>query len=321
MSDSTALVLSDSRVLQQICGANDQNIRYLESLFDAHVLVRGNEVLLDSPDHTEQQIFLSLMEELEAYTRRGHLPDHSLITALHESLRGDDEAPVSALRDVSIDVPLGGRRVFPRTSRQARALQALDRYELNLFIGPAGTGKTFLAVAHALREVLSKRKRKLVLTRPVVEAGESLGFLPGDLTQKVSPYLRPLYDAIESLVPYEVVKRMEEQRIIEIAPLAYMRGRSLTDAYVILDEAQNTTREQMKMFLTRLGERTHAVVTGDITQIDLPRRVPSGLVHAVQVLEAVQEIGRTHFTREDVVRSQLVRRIIKAYDEYDDAQK
>jgi phosphate starvation-inducible PhoH-like protein len=167
-----------------------------------------------------------------------------------------------------------------------------------------------------LREVLAKKKRRLVLTRPVVEAGENLGFLPGDLTQKISPYLRPLYDAIEALLPFDVIRRLEEQNIIEIAPLAYMRGRSLRDSYVILDEAQNTTREQMKMFLTRLGENSQAVVTGDITQIDLPKRSSSGLIHILDVLRYVEGIGITYLTWEDVVRSALVRKIIQAYDEY-----
>jgi phosphate starvation-inducible PhoH-like protein len=200
--------------------------------------------------------------------------------------------------------------------RQARLMEHLDTTTLNFFVGPAGTGKTFIAVAHALREILAKRKRKLVLTRPVVEAGESLGYLPGDLTQKISPYLRPLYDAIEALVPFEITRRLEEQNVIEIAPLAYMRGRSLRDSYVILDEAQNTTREQMKMFLTRLGENTQAVVTGDITQVDLPRRHGSGLVHALQILQDVEDVAISYLNHEDVVRSQLVQRIIQAYDDH-----
>jgi phosphate starvation-inducible PhoH-like protein len=193
-------------------------------------------------------------------------------------------------------------------------MAGLDARDVSFCTGPAGTGKTYLAVAHGLREVLSRKKRKLVLTRPVVEAGESLGFLPGDLAQKLSPYLRPLYDAMESLIPVETIQRMEENRIIEIAPLAYMRGRSLKDCYIILDEAQNTTRAQMKMFLTRIGEGSSAVISGDTTQIDLPRRTDSGLLEAVEVLGRVSEIHFSSFTEEDVVRHALVRKIIRAYD-------
>jgi phosphate starvation-inducible PhoH-like protein len=181
-------------------------------------------------------------------------------------------------------------------------------------VGPAGTGKTYLAVAEALRLVLSKKVRKLVLTRPVVEAGENLGFLPGDLTQKINPYLRPLYDAMESLIPFELLRRMEETRAIEIAPLAYMRGRSLNDCMVILDEAQNTTKEQMKMFLTRMGEGARMVVTGDVTQIDLPRRFDSGLLHAVRILSGVEGIFFSFLHTADVVRNPLIKKIIQAYD-------
>ena len=181
-------------------------------------------------------------------------------------------------------------------------------------IGPAGTGKTYLAVAWALKELLTKSRRKLIITRPVVEAGESLGFLPGDLAQKISPYLRPLYDAMEALVPYEVIRRLEENRSIEIAPLAYMRGRSLANCVVILDEAQNTTKEQMKMFLTRLGENSRAIVTGDITQVDLPRKSESGLAHAIGLLGSVEEILICRLDSRDVVRSELVRKIITAYE-------
>ncbi|MCG8478391.1 MAG: PhoH family protein [Spirochaetales bacterium] len=316
MSDSTALVLSDGDVLQQICGVNDENLRILEQLFQAPILVRGNELLLDSENLRQKQLFVSLMSELEVHSRRGQAPSRGLIRALHSDLSSEDGRSLDALRRWSITIPVAGTKIFPRSVRQAKLLEDLTHRDLTFFVGPAGTGKTFLAVAHALQEVLSKRKHKLVLTRPVVEAGESLGYLPGDLTQKIAPYLRPLYDAIQALLPYETIHRLEEQNVIEVAPLAYMRGRSLRDSYVILDEAQNTTREQMKMFLTRLGENSRAVVTGDITQIDLPSRAKSGLIHAVRVLEHAHEIGITYLTHEDVVRSPLVQRIIQAYDDY-----
>jgi phosphate starvation-inducible PhoH-like protein len=197
-------------------------------------------------------------------------------------------------------------------------LRAIETRELVFGIGPAGTGKTYLAVAQALKAVLGRVKRKLILTRPVVEAGESLGYLPGDLEQKINPYLRPLYDAMESIISIEAIRRMEENRTIEIAPLAYMRGRTLSDCFVILDEAQNTTKEQMKMFLTRIGEGSKAVVTGDITQIDLPRKDSSGLLNVIRLLKSIQELEFVFLGEQDVVRNPLVRKIVKAY-ENDDA--
>ncbi|HET7839834.1 MAG TPA: PhoH family protein, partial [Rectinemataceae bacterium] len=240
-----------------------------------------------------------------------------LIIALHGDLTpeggisgrcGDD------FLDSCVQIPGGFGKIFPRSKSQALYLKGLATHDLTFSVCPAGTGKTFLAMAFALRELLTKAKRKLILTRPVVEAGESLGFLPGDLVAKISPYLRPLYDAMETLVPFEVVRRLEESRAIEIAPLAYMRGRSLANCMVILDEAQNTTKEQMKMFLTRLGENSRAIVTGDITQIDLPRKGESGLVHSLQVLGGVDDIFVSRLDARDVVRSPLVRKIIEAYE-------
>lgn len=315
MSDSAALILSDSVILQKICGANDRNIRHLERLFAAPVLVRGNRIMLDSTDEEQQRRFVNLMSELQELSRDGREPDQGLIDAIHRDLTSDGGGSLELLRSVSVDIPVAGKRIFPRSPRQAMVLDSLERNSLSFLVGPAGTGKTYLAVAHALSELLAKRKRKLVLTRPVVEAGESLGFLPGDLTQKINPYLRPLYDAIESLLPHDLVRRLDEQNLIEIAPLAYMRGRSLSNCYIILDEAQNTTREQMKMFLTRIGEETRAVVNGDITQVDLPKHTRSGLVHAISILNGIEDIGITRLGREDVVRSALVRNIIRAYDE------
>jgi phosphate starvation-inducible protein PhoH and related proteins len=251
----------------------------------------------------------------------GLTPSPDLIIAIHADLtpEGDHGARLACadggdFLDSCLQIPGGYGKVFPRGKSQSLYLKGLATHDLNFAVGPAGTGKTYLAVAWALRELVTKSKRKLILTRPVVEAGESLGFLPGDLAQKISPYLRPLYDAMEALVPFETVRRLEDSRAIEIAPLAYMRGRSLSNCVVILDEAQNTTKEQMKMFLTRLGENTKAIVTGDVTQIDLPRKGESGLTHALQLLSRVDDIFVCRLDARDVVRSALVRRIVEAYE-------
>ena len=314
MPPPAAVALDNLNFLRELCGPNDGNLRTFERVLGFPVRSRGNELLLDCDDPQQQRRFAAMLEWLREQAAAGRAIDRFAIAAAHDAV---STAPPAAAAAAPLLIPGGGSRIYARGATQARYLAAIDRYEMVVAVGPAGTGKTFLAVAAALRAVIGREKRRLVLTRPVVEAGESLGFLPGDLAQKIDPYLRPLYDAMDALVPGETLRRLEETRAIEIAPLAYMRGRTLTDSYVILDEAQNTTREQMKMFLTRLGEGTRAVITGDITQIDLPRRHDSGLVHIMSVLSPVRDIRFVRLGREDVVRSELVRKIVQAYEDAD----
>jgi phosphate starvation-inducible PhoH-like protein len=309
-----AIVIEAGDILSEICGSNDENLMVLEDILSTRIFSRGNEFVLETEDGKTRAVFRKLVTELEGYVRGGRRPAADLIRAIHASIIEDDSENIRLLRDVAVNVPGGFTRIFPRGLSQARLIQTIRGSDMSFAIGPAGTGKTFLAVACALEEVVSKKKRKLILTRPVVEAGESLGFLPGDLTQKLDPYLRPLYDAMEALIPREMIARMQENGIIEISPLAYMRGRSLRNCVVILDEAQNTTREQMKMFLTRLGEDAKAVITGDITQIDLPGKKESGLVHAIKILKDIRAIDFVFFGAADVVRHPLVRKIIHAYE-------
>jgi len=317
---TVGIVLEKTSVLADLCGANDYNLRIIERLVGNRIFCRGNELFLDTEDPSSRELFRRLVQRLVEAMEEGLAPSPDLIIAVHADLTPEgvfssctDEGGGEFL-DSCLQIPGGTVKVFPRSKSQSLYLRGLATHDLAIAVGPAGTGKTYLAMAWALRELLSKSKRKLILTRPVVEAGESLGFLPGDLAQKISPYLRPLYDAMESLLPFEVVRRLEESRSIEIAPLAYMRGRNLSNCVVILDEAQNTTKEQMKMFLTRLGENTKAIITGDVTQIDLPRKGESGLVHALQLLSRVEEIFVCRLDSRDVVRSNLVRRIIEEYE-------
>ena len=220
----------------------------------------------------------------------------------------------ASMEEGAVIVPGAQKKLYPKTQNQADYVKLLRTHDMVFCTGPAGSGKTFLAVAEALRLVLSKEKKGIVLTRPVVEAGESLGFLPGDMEQKIGPYLRPLYDSMEFLLSKETVKKLIENDIIETAPLAYMRGRTINDSVIILDEAQNTTCEQMKMFLTRMGNGSKVFITGDVTQIDLPKRCKSGLVHAVELLSGIKEIGMIQMTGCDVVRNPLVKKIVEAYE-------
>jgi len=304
-------VLDNRDVLSGVCGANDGNLKVIEGSLGGRIATRGNEIRLEGADDNGVRRFKTLMDNLIALVQEGENPSPEYV----RSLVGSEASPGEpAEEEAIIHIPHGFGRVYPRSRNQAAYIRGMRKYDISFGIGPAGTGKTYLAVAQALSMVLSKKMRKLVLTRPVVEAGESLGFLPGDLAQKINPYLRPLYDAMESLVPYDIIRRLEETRSIEIAPLAYMRGRSLNDCMVILDEAQNTTREQMKMFLTRIGEGAQAVITGDITQIDLPRRSDSGLIDAISLLSGIEGLCFAYLHTVDVVRNPLVKKIIQAYE-------
>ena len=313
MGSSLTIVLDNHEKLAELCGVNDENLKTIEKHVGARVYTRGNELHLDSDNEEQQVLFRDLVDRIQKLQKENRSIEPSLINAVVDSIKNDDENDRELFDRKSIILP-GGTRVYPRSARQASYIDQMENSEITFGVGPAGTGKTYLAVAAALREVLSREKKRLIITRPVVEAGESLGFLPGDLAQKLNPYLKPIYDAMDRFLPYETISRMEESRMIEIAPLAYMRGRSLNDSFIILDEAQNTTRAQMKMFLTRIGEGSRAVITGDITQIDLPSGTKSGLIHAVKILKNIEGLSFTSFETRDVVRKRIVRDIIRAYD-------
>lgn len=314
MGKHLAVVLKNPERIQELFGANDGNLSVFEDLLGIRLYFQGNQVYLDSNDEDKRILFERILGELEDHISLGQIPGPDLIRAVYRTLNTDKDEGAELLKDTCVIIPGGLKKVFARSYRQALYLKAIETNDLVFSIGPAGTGKTYLAVAQALKSVLSRSRRKLILTRPVVEAGENLGFLPGDLEQKISPYLRPLYDAMEAFIPPEALRRLEENRIIEIAPLAYMRGRTLSECFIILDEAQNTSKEQMKMFLTRLGEGTQTVVTGDITQIDLPKRKLSGLLDVISILKPIREIEFVFLGEEDVVRNPLVRKIVRAYE-------
>lgn len=312
METGYTIVVGNHEALTDLCGVNDSNLGVIEEFLGAPVVTRGNELTIASSDPEICRKFQLVVDAVMSGSTCLHdCPD--LIHSVLDSLKTDD--PESYSR-IFIHIPQAIRRVYPKTVHQAEFIRALDTHELVLCLGPAGTGKTFLAVAYALKLVLTRQVRKIVVTRPVVEAGENLGFLPGDLEQKINPYLRPIRDAMEALLPADVLRKIEDSSLVEVAPLAYMRGRSLNNAVVLLDEAQNTTTEQMKMFLTRLGENSRAIITGDCTQVDLPRRCESGLVSATRILSDIPEIAILTLGTEDVVRNRLVQKIVQAYEQH-----
>ncbi len=303
-----ALGPSDNARLANLCGPLDENLRLLETRLDVHIRRRGGTFRVSGAQAESAE---DLLRELFALTKSDEVTPERVHLALRERESGPPPPDADA-SEHGVSVPRGGIRA--RGAHQRDYLDHIRTRDLTFGVGPAGTGKTYLAVACAVEALQSDRVRRLILVRPAVEAGERLGFLPGDMTQKVDPYLRPMYDALYEMMGFDRVARFMERNVIEVAPLAFMRGRSLNDSFIILDEAQNTTIEQMKMFLTRIGFGSKAVVTGDVTQTDLPAGRQSGLSHVVEVLRAVPGVAFTFFDAQDVVRHPLVQRIVQAYE-------
>ena len=320
---SITLEPNDARRLASLCGQFDENLRLIEQRLNVEIRSRDNFFAVYGDTQASQcaaDIIYNLYQETAHYSELSpeevhlHLRQQERETPMTQTAShlqaADNVENFSVIRTKKGNIK-------PRGLNQQRYVRSIQTHDINFGIGPAGTGKTYLAVACAVEALLRDEVERILLVRPAVEAGERLGFLPGDLAQKVDPYLRPLYDALHEMLGFETVAKLQERNVIEIAPLAYMRGRTLNGAYIILDESQNTTREQMKMFLTRIGFGSTAVITGDMSQIDLPRGVSSGLVHACEVLQHVEEISFTNFESRDVVRHPIVQSVVDAYDLYE----
>lgn len=310
----------DNRALANLCGQFDEHLRLIEQRLGVEIRNRGGAFqlmgdlsLIEAVGDILKQLYRDALNGETVTPERVHLSlQQAGVEQLQSALGSDDKGVTIRTRKVQIR---------PRGENQQKYVRSIRQHDINFGIGPAGTGKTYLAVACAVEALEREEVSRILLVRPAVEAGEKLGFLPGDLAQKVDPYLRPLYDALYEMIGFEKVAKLIERNVIEVAPLAYMRGRTLNGSFVILDESQNTTREQMKMFLTRIGFGSTAVITGDVTQVDLPKGTRSGLLHAIDVLKGVQGIGFTHFSAQDVVRHPLVQHIVKAYEAFEKKER
>src|SRR5213082_807138 len=301
--------------IETLFGTRDENLHVLEDGLNINIDLRSDSLEVEGTPRDvarAEQVFT----DYDQLQRSGHVFNNGDLNSMLRVLVADPKVTLRGLAEAGRQRSIGRRTVQPKSSNQRRYLEAIEKHDMVFGIGPAGTGKTYLAVAMAISALLAKRVNRIILARPAVEAGERLGFLPGTLQDKIDPYLRPLYDALYDMLDPEKVDRYLEKNVIEIAPIAFMRGRTLNDSFVILDEAQNTTSEQMKMFVTRLGFNSKAVITGDITQIDLPNARRSGLLEAVDILKHVEGLAFAYFDDGDVVRHHLVQRIIRAYDEH-----
>jgi phosphate starvation-inducible PhoH-like protein len=318
--ERTLITVPTAIPMVAVVGPHDDNLRTIEAAFPSvNITVRGNEITLRGP-HTDCAKLENLFNELMVVIRSGNILNVDAVTRAIEMLEHepvDHPAEVMSLNIVSNR----GRTIRPKTANQKRYVDAIEDHTITFGIGPAGTGKTYLAMAMAVAALNAKKINRIILTRPAVEAGEHLGFLPGTLSEKIDPYLRPLFDALHDMIDIDSIPRLMQSGVIEVAPLAYMRGRTLNDAFVILDEAQNTTPEQMKMFLTRLGFGSKMVVTGDVTQIDLPNGQNSGLRVIRDILKDIDDIAFLELTAEDVVRHRLIGDIVKAYDKFEEQRQ
>ena len=297
-------------------GVNNSNMQLIKTLFPKlRIVARGN-VMKVIGDEDESELFLKKIREVEKYCEEFNSLSEDVILDI---IKG--KGPTVVKQENLIIHGMNGKPITARTENQQLLVKAFENNDLVFATGPAGSGKTFVAIALAVKALKNKEVRKIILSRPAVEAGEKLGFLPGEMKDKLDPYLQPLYDALHDMIPAAKLKEYMENNVIQIAPLAFMRGRTLNDAVIILDEAQNTTTHQIKMFLTRLGMNAKMIVTGDVTQIDLPPSTTSGLIQAMQILKGVNGIGKIEFTKKDIVRHKLVQRIVEAYDKFDDKRK
>ncbi len=298
---------------QDLAGVNDKNLKRIEKRFGVQIFVRNDKVHIRGEDENIENVANLLLQLLDLFDNKQDI-NNGALKFLIPAFYDDPSIKIKDIFSEKIELVTGKTQVVPRSVMQKEYVFAMSKFDIVLAIGPAGTGKTYLAMASAVSDLLRKRVNRIILTRPAVEAGEKLGFLPGDLNDKINPYLRPLHDALFDMLEPDRVNAMIEQGMIEIAPLAYMRGRTLNDAFIILDEAQNSTPDQMKMFLTRLGMNSKAVITGDITQTDLPPSIVYGLVRVKSILKDIPGIRFVNFTDKDVVRHDLVKQILKAYE-------
>lgn len=311
---SLTLIPDNAQRLSNLCGRLNEHIQQIETDLTLSIQQRGNVFQLSGSEAAIAN-GCHILESLYLATETETVLNPGMVHLALQEVRSDDSLERRENNDLLIKTPKSS--VKPRSSHQKQYVKSIRQHDINFGIGPAGTGKTYLAVACAVEALQKEKVNRVLLVRPAVEAGEKLGFLPGDLAQKIDPYLRPLYDALYEMLGFEKVARLIEKSVIEVAPLAYMRGRTLNNSFIILDESQNTTTAQMKMFLTRIGFGSTAVITGDVTQIDLPKGTRSGLVHVSKVLEGIDGIGFTFFNAKDVVRHRLVQKIVEAYDEFD----